>query len=225
MKHLIIGGSKGIGAELLKQFVAQNEECVVFSRTGIQNLPGVEHIELDVTTDELPDLEDIKTITYCPGSINLKPISSLKEEDFLTDFSINVLGAIRVIKKYHRQLKANNGSIVLFSTVAVQQGMPFHASVAVSKAGVEGLTRSLAAEFAPTIRVNCIAPTITDTPLAAGLLRNEKIRENTAERHPLKRFLAPQEISGMAAYLHSNLAVGITGQVIGIDAGLSRLRV
>jgi len=225
MKHLIVGGSKGIGAALLSQLTAEGKECIVFSRTQLDAQPGVEHYELDVTTDELPDLENIKSITYCPGSINLKPISSLKEEDFLTDFSINVLGAIRVIKKYHRQLKANNGSIVLFSTVAVGQGMPFHASVAVSKAGVEGLTRSLAAEFAPSIRVNCIAPTITDTPLASGLLRNDKIRENTAERHPLKRFLEPQEIAGMAAYLHGELAIGITGQVIGIDAGLSRVRV
>lgn len=225
MKHLIIGGSKGIGAALLEQFTTQQEECIVFSRTAIEGFPGVQHVELDVTSDELPELEDIKSITYCPGTINLKPISSLKEEDFLNDFSVNVLGAIRVIKKYHRQLKANKGSIVLFSTVAVGQGMPFHASVAVSKAGVEGLTRSLAAEFAPNIRVNCIAPTITDTPLASGLLRNDKIRENTAERHPLKRFLEPKEIAGMAAYLHSELAIGISGQVIGIDGGLSRLRV
>lgn len=225
MKHLIIGGSKGIGAALLSQLTANGEECIVFSRTGIAPQAGIEQYELDVTQDDLPDLENIKSITYCPGSINLKPISSLKEEDFLTDFSINVLGAVRVIKKYHRQLKANNGSIVLFSTVAVGQGMPFHASVAVSKAGVEGLTRSLAAEFAPNIRVNCIAPTITDTPLASGLLRNDKIRENTAERHPLKRFLEPKEIAGMAAYLHSELALGISGQVIGVDAGLSRLRV
>lgn len=225
MKHLIVGGSKGIGADLVRQFIAKGEECIVFSRTEIEYFAGVEHFQLDVTTDELPELEDVKSITYCPGSINLKPFSSLKEEDFLADFSINVLGAVRVVKKYHRQLKANNGSIVLFSTVAVSQGMPFHASVAVSKAGVEGLTRSLAAELAPNVRVNCIAPTITDTPLAAGLLRNDKIRENTAERHPLKRFLEPKEIAGMAAYLHGEFSMGITGQVIGIDAGLSRLRV
>lgn len=224
MKHLIIGGSKGIGAGLVNLLVANGEECIVICRSQTEQVEGVQYIHLDVTTDELPDLEQLKTITYCPGSINLKPISSLKEEDFLSDFSVNVLGAVRAIKKYHRQLKSNEGSIVLFSTVAVGQGMPFHASVAASKAGVEGLTRSLAAEFAPNIRVNCIAPTITDTPLAAGLLRNEKIRENTADRHPLKRFLEPNEVAGMASYLHSHLARGITGQVIGIDAGLSRLR-
>jgi NAD(P)-dependent dehydrogenase (short-subunit alcohol dehydrogenase family) len=225
MKHLIIGGTKGIGREILRLFTEQGESCIVMSRNAATDLPaGTEHYALDVTQDELPDITDIKSITYCPGSINLKPISSLKREDFLHDFEINVLGAIAVIKKYHRELKRNNGSIVMFSTVAVQTGMPFHASVAVAKAGIEGLTRSLAAEFAPDIRVNCIAPTLTETDLAAGLLRNEKMHENAINRHPLKRILKASEPAALAHFLHSENAISISGSVIQMDAGMGSIK-
>jgi 3-oxoacyl-[acyl-carrier protein] reductase len=225
MRHLIIGGTKGIGRSLVDEFLKNGEECIVISRHGSAELPHqVEQFTLDVTKDALPDLENIKSITYCPGSINLKPISSLKREDFLNDFEINVLGAIEIIKKYHRELKRNNGSIVLFSTVAVQTGMAFHASVAVAKAGIEGLTRSLAAEFAPDIRVNCIAPTLTETGLAAGILRNDKMRENAVMRHPLKRILTPQEPAALAYFLHSVNAASISGSVIQVDGGMSTLK-
>lgn len=225
MKHLIVGGTKGIGLALVKQFMENGEECIVFSRNESNDLPlHIEHYSIDVTTDELPELTDLKSITYCPGSINLKPLSSLKREDFLLDFEVNVLGAIEVIKKYQRELKRNNGSIVLFSTVAVQTGMAFHASVAVAKAGVEGLTRSLAAEFAPDIRVNCVAPTLTETSLASGLLRNDKMRENATQRHPLKRILQPEEPAALAYFLHSKSAVSITGTILQVDAGMSGVR-
>jgi 3-oxoacyl-[acyl-carrier protein] reductase len=225
MRHLIIGGTKGIGRALVDEFINKGEECVVISRNESSELPHhVEQLVIDVTKDQLPDLENLKSITYCPGSINLKPISSLKREDFLADFEINVLGAIEVIKKYHRELKRNNGSIVLFSTVAVQTGMAFHASVAVAKAGIEGLTRSLAAEFAPEIRVNCIAPTLTETGLAAGILRNDKMRENAVMRHPLKRILTPQEPAALAYFLHSANAASISGSVLQVDGGMSTLK-
>ena len=176
-KLLIIGGSKGIGAAILADQI-NKRSCVNISRTRPDVLGDFEHYSLDVLVDELPDLDNLSTIIYCPGSINLKPISSLKEEDFRSDFDINVIGAVRVVKKYHRKLKKVEGaSIVLFSTVAVAQGMAFHASVAAAKGALEGLVRSLASEFAPSIRINAIAPTITDTPLAAGILKNDEMRQ------------------------------------------------
>ena len=225
-KLVVIGGSRGIGEAILKQNL-ESLKCVNISRSepSIQHV-NLESFSLDVLKDELPDIEDISSLIYCPGSINLKPLSSLKEEDFINDFQINVLGAVRAIKKYSKNLKGNDGSsIVLFSTVAVAQGMPFHSSISTAKAGIEGLTRSLAAEFAPCVRVNCIAPSITDTPLAASILRSEKSRENISENHPLKRIIQADEIASMASYLISSHAKGITAQVFGIDGGMSRLKI
>lgn len=222
-KHLIIGGSGGIGKAIINQ-LPEGDEVINFSRRKPEVSRNIEHYEIDVLNDDLPELEEINSIIYCPGSINLKPINSLKIEDFQNDFNINVLGAVRVIKAYHRDLKRNGGSIVTFSTVASKMGMPFHSSVAAAKSGVEGLSKSLAAELAPKVRVNCIAPTVTDTPLAEHLLRNEKSQESTKDRHPLKRYLQPEEIASMAAYLVSDHAKGITGQVIGIDAGIGSVR-
>ncbi len=222
---IIIGGSKGIGRAILEKMLPDNK-VINISRSD----PGIEHENLehhsaDVLKDELPDVESVDSLVYCPGSINLKPVSSLKEEDFQQDFSINVLGAVKTIKKYYRVLrKSEIASIVLFSTVAVGQGMPFHSSVASAKGAVEGLTRSLAAEFAPKVRVNCVAPSLTDTDLAANLLRNEKMIENAKSRHPLQIILEPEDIAEMACYLIDKRARGITGQVIGVDAGLSKLK-
>lgn len=224
---LIVGGSKGIGFEIVKKLI-HDHKLINISRTA----PEIEsenliHHTVNVSTDELPVIEDsIDAIIYCPGSINLKPINSLKLQDFYDDFDINVIGAVKCIKHYLKSLKKGTSpSVVLFSTVAVKLGMPFHSSVAVAKAGVEALTKSLAAEFAPKIRVNCIAPSVTDTPLAAGLLRNEKAREKIAERHPLKKILQPEEIANMASFLISEESSGISGQVIAVDAGLSTLKI
>lgn len=222
-KHLIIGGSGGIGKAIINQLPA-GDKIINFSRSTPEVDRDIEHHKIDVLNDDLPELEGISSIIYCPGSINLKPINSLKVEDFQNDFNINVLGAVRVIKSYHRDLKRNGGSIVTFSTVASKMGMPFHSSVAAAKSGLEGLSKSLAAELAPKVRVNCIAPTVTDTPLAEHLLRNEKSQESTKDRHPLKRYLQPEEIASMAAYLVSDNAKGITGQIIGIDAGIGSVR-
>ena len=223
-KHIIIGGSKGIGKEIITH-LPKEDEIINISRSDWQG--DHEHVtnhNLDILVDELPDIEDVSSLIYCPGSINLKPINSLKEDDFRSDFEINVIGAVRAIKKYHRALKRSKGAIVLFSTVASKIGMPFHASVAAAKSGVEGLSKSLAAELAPHVRVNCIAPTVTNTELASHLLRNEKAQESTAERHPLKRYLEPKEIASMAVYLTSDVANGITGQVICIDAGIGSVK-
>ena len=180
---------------------------------------------LDVIKDELPEIENIDVIVYCLGSINLKPISQLKIEDFKADFEINVLGAIKVIKNYFLKLKrSQSGSIVLFSSVAVNQGMPFHSSIATSKGGIEGLTKSLAAELAPKIRVNCISPTLTNTDLAKKFLRNEQALENISNRHPLKKICEPKNISSMVNYLLTDDADKITGQIFNIDSGMSSIK-
>ena len=186
-------------------------------------------IPLDVTAETL-DLETLpetlQGLVYCPGTIVLKPFQRLTIDDFKEDFNINLLGAVKVIQGCLKQLKKSptGASIVLFSTVAVNTGMPFHASVASAKAAVEGLTRSLAAEFAPRIRVNAIAPSLTDTPLAQNLLSSEEKRKASADRHPLKRIGTPQEIACAAAHLLSDAGAWITGQVLPIDGGMSSLR-
>lgn len=222
--YVLIGGSKGIGNAILAMLVEDNIIHNV-SRTN----PTIEHANLknyalDVLQDDLPDLDAVDALIYCPGSITLKPISSLKEQDFLNDFNINLIGAVKSIKKYLKPLKSANGSVVLFSTVAVGQGMPFHSSIAVAKAGVEALAKSLAAELAPSVRVNCIAPTITNTDLASSILRNEKSIENLKQRHPLKTILEPQDVAELAVFLSGDRASKITGQIMGIDAGMSTIK-
>lgn len=224
--YLVVGGSKGIG-KALTQILLAHSKVVVLSRSR----PDLEHANLthymcDITSDNLPEIDALDGLVYCPGSINLKPISRLSLDDFKADFEINVLGAVRAIQKYMPILKNGaNPSIVLFSTVAVKMGMPFHASIATAKAGVEGLTKSLAAEFTPTVRVNAIAPTVTDTDLAYKLLRNEKMIENITERHPLKKFLNPEEVAHMADFLLSEKASSLSGQIFEMDCGIVSLKI
>lgn len=228
---LVAGGSSGIGLELVKKLSRESHEVWVVSRTGdsLAGLPGVRHLTKNVLSDdlsesELPEL--LHGVAYCPGSITLKPFRSLKPETFLDDFQINVLGAVKVLQAAHKALKqTGQASAVLFSTVAVSQGMPFHASIAAAKAAVEGLTRSLATEWAPAIRVNCIAPSLTDTPLAGRLLASPDKREAAAMRHPLKRVGTAAEIAALAAFLLSEDAGWMSGQVIGADGGMSALRI
>jgi len=225
-KLLIVGGSKGIGNSILES--ALNDfECINISRSEPEIVHGnLTHFSADVLSDDLPEIEELDALVFCPGSITLKPISTLKEKDFVEDFNINVLSAVKVIKKYMKLLKkSEDGNIVLFSTVAVSQGMPFHSSIAVAKAGVEALSKSLAAELAPHIRVNCVAPSITDTSLASGILRSDKQRESLSQRHPLKKILTPKEVADTALFLLSSKASGITGQIIGVDAGLGSLKI
>lgn len=218
---LIIGGSKGIGNALLNMLLTDTK-VINISRTSVGiNHQNLQEYNLDVLNDELPDIEQLNGLVYCPGSINLKPISRLKLDDFKNDFEINVIGAVRVIQHYAKSLaKSNNASVILFSTVAAKMGMPFHASVAASKSAIEGITKSLAAEFATKIRFNCIAPTVTNTSLAEKILRNEKIIESIKERHPYKQILQPKDVANLADYLLSEKSAAISGQIFPIDAGI-----
>lgn len=227
MKNIvIIGGSKGIGNAILKDAI-ENNKVINISR----NLPEISHpnltnYQLDVLTSELPDIEQIDVLIYCPGSINLKPIMSLSMDDFRNDFEINVMGAVKSIQKYLPNLKkGNNPSILLFSTVAAKLGMPFHASIATAKSGVEGLVKSLGAELASSVRINAIAPTITETSLSANILRNDRMKENMIERHPMKGYLAPEEVAGMAQFLLSDNAKSISGQVFEMDYGIVSFKI
>ncbi len=223
---LVVGGSKGIGQAVITKGLNQGMLMVNISRSvPIEANDHLTHYACDVQNDELPEVGELSGLVYCPGSILLKPIGSLKEADFVADFAINVLGAVRCIQKYHRSMKeADDASIVMFSSVAASLGMPYHSSVAAAKGAIEGLTKSLAAELAPKIRVNCLALTLTDTPLAAGLLKNDEARERLALRHPLKRILQPKEVASMVHFLLSENALNMTGQVIQMDAGMNTIK-
>lgn len=228
----VVGGSSGIGLELVKALRGQDHGVYSGSRNAgaLAQMSGVKHIPLDVKSDSF-DLDALPEVlhglVYCPGTIVLKPFQRLTVEDFVADYQVNLLGAVKVIQASLKRLKKSptGAAIVLFSTVAVKAGMAFHASVASAKGAVEGLTRSLAAEFAPRIRVNAIAPSLTDTPLAQELLSTDAKRQASADRHPLNRIGTTRDIAGLAAHLVSDDGAWTTGQVIHVDGGMSSVRV
>ena len=223
---VVVGGSKGIGQAIVNSLIEKNKIFNISRTAPLQSHANLTHYNCDILSDDLPDLDAIDTLIYCPGSINLKPISRLKLDDFRDDFEINVVGAVKAIQHYLPKIKkGKNPSILLFSTVATKLGMPFHASVAAAKSGVEGITKSLGAELAPTIRVNAIAPTVTNTDLAAKLLRNERMIENITDRHPLKKFLKPQEVADLATFLISEKANSISGQIFELDCGIVNFKI
>jgi len=231
--YLVVGGSHGIGAELVAQLAEAGADVVCWSRTEPENtVDAVRYSQVDVSDRdaELPALEGkLHGLAYCPGSIQLGSFPRLKREAFEQDFELNLLGAVRVLQHCIKPLSAagadGGAAVLLFSTVAVRVGLPFHASIAAAKGAVEGLVRSLAAEYAPkNVRFNAIAPSLTDTPLAAGLLGDEKKREASADRHPLKRVGNPKETASTGVHLLSPDAGWITGQVIAVDGGMSALR-
>ena len=222
MRHiLIIGGTKGIGKAIIDLLIEENKITCMSRNVSDYNHENYNHLQLDATLDNFPDLDKIDSLVYCPGSINLKPISTLSIEDFRNDFELNVIGAVKSIKKYLPLLKkGENPSILLFSTVATKLGMPYHASVSASKSAIDGIVKTLGAELAPKIRINAIAPTITNTELASKILRNEKVIENMIERHPLKKILSANEVAKMAKFLISEDGSSISGQIINMDAGI-----
>ncbi len=224
---LVVGASTGIGMETVRWLVEQGHQVQVATRDGafLQEW-GVTVQSYDVLQgDALEVPESLDGLVYAPGSIQLKPFHRLSDEDFLQDFQLNCLGAVRVLRAAMPALKAaESASIVLFSTVAVAQGMPFHASIAAAKGAIEGLTRSLAAEWAPKIRVNAIAPSLTDTPLAEHLLNSEAKREAASKRHPLQQIGNASDVAALVGYLLSDASRFMSGQVLRPDGGLSSLR-
>jgi NAD(P)-dependent dehydrogenase (short-subunit alcohol dehydrogenase family) len=229
--YLVVGGSSGIGFQIVQDLLNESHKIWMLSRSQplTEDSENFTWLKFDVLADDPSELElpeKLDGLVYCPGSINLRPFRGLKEEDFQNDMEINFLGAVKVIKSVLKPLQqSGNGSIVLFSTVAVGQGMPFHSSIAAAKGAVEGFSRSLAAELAPKVRVNCIAPSLTDTPLAQKLLSTPQKEEASAQRHPLKRTGEPSDMAAVAKFLLGDKAGWITGQVIAVDGGLSTLRV
>ena len=228
--YLIIGGSSGIGQQIVAQLTTEGHQVYTTYNThsiepANSNTIAQQLNVLDETLnfDFLP--ETIEGLVYCPGAINLRPFARITPADFVQDYNLQVVGAIKTIQAVLPKLKASKGaSIVLFSTVAVQLGLNFHTQVAASKGAIEGLTRALSAELAPSIRVNCIAPSLTDTPLAASLLNSDQKMEANAQRHPLKRVGTVQDISEMACFLLSNKTSWMTGQVLHVDGGMGNIK-
>lgn len=223
---LLIGGSSGIGLSLVNQ-ISQDHNVYVACRSNNSLPENVNYINYDVLNDELDSSlfpETIDSFIYLPGSINLRPFKSLSIESFKEDLEINFIGLIKSLKSVLKNLTASNSaSIVLFSTVAVQRGMPFHSSVSSSKGAIEGLAKSLAAELSPKIRVNVIAPSLVNTPLANRFLNNDIKIEKSANRHPLKRIGSASDIANLINYLISDKSSWITGQIIAVDGGLSTI--
>ncbi|MCG9880349.1 MAG: SDR family oxidoreductase [Bacteroidia bacterium] len=225
--YLVVGGSSGIGLDIAKNLAQAGNQVTVLARSWKEDtLPENIHFSaVDISLDEpeFPAIsEAIDGLVYCPGTINLRPFKAMKQAEFMNDLQINYLGAIKSIQKYLPQLQmSSHPSIVLFSTVAVKKGMPFHASIAGAKGAVEGLTKSLAAEFAPKIRVNAIAPSLTETPLAAKLLNTEAKISSAAERHPLKKIGSAQDISKACLYLLN--AEWVSGEILSVDGGMSSI--
>ncbi len=229
--YLLIGGTSGIGKELREKLLSQEAEVYLLSRSA-EELDAQENLftkNFDVLNDEFPIEflpETLNGMAYLPGSINLNAFKQFKDEDYIQDYKLNVLGAVNCVKACHTALRKADtpGSVVFFSSTIVQTGMPFHAIVAASKGALEGLTRNLAAEFAPKIRVNAIAPSLTDTPLASRITSNEKTLKNSIEKHPLKRIGHAQDIAHAAAFLLGDESAWITGQILKVDGGISSIK-
>jgi NAD(P)-dependent dehydrogenase (short-subunit alcohol dehydrogenase family) len=225
--YLIIGASKGIGKALAEQLSAHSRVYATYNTEAVShNTIQYQHLNVmdqNFTFSNLP--ESLDGLIYCPGSINLKPFGRITPADFAADYQLQVLGAISSIQQVLPLLKkGTNPSIVLFSTVAVQTGFPFHAQVAASKGAIEGLVKSLSAELAPTIRINAIAPSLTQTPLAAQLVNTPEKLDANAQRHPLKKIGTAEEVASLAEFLLSDKAAWITGQIIHIDGGMGTIK-
>ena len=233
-KYLIFGATGSIGSSLTEQLknskydnvhlVGRNENEV----KSISENKGYTFTVADVLEDKFiekvkADIDDVKGIAYCVGSIDLKPMRMVNEQDFNKCMKLNLYSAVEVIKGYQESLKKNKGSVVLFSTVAAQRGFTNHAIIASTKAAVEGLTVSLAAEFAPNIRVNCIAPSLTHSKIAEPMLKNKALADGIAKAHPLKRLGEGKDSASLAKFLITKDSSWVTGQIIAVDGGRSKL--
>jgi NAD(P)-dependent dehydrogenase (short-subunit alcohol dehydrogenase family) len=224
---LLIGGSYGIGQALANK-LSNTYNIHIASRTNENISEAITYHTFDVMEDDIATLklpDTIDGLVFCPGSINLRPFAALKLEDFELDMQLNFFSLVKVVKSLIPKLKnAEQASLVFFSTVAVKVGMPYHTSVAAAKGAIEGYAKALAAEYAPSFRVNVIAPSLTDTPLASKLLSSDEKKAKMAERHPLKRVGTVDDIASVAAFLLSDESTWITGQIIGVDGGMSTLQ-
>ena len=226
---LVVGGSSGIGLELVKQLASDNQSFVLGRNQAPLAGLDVHFISHDVTdgtdldSSTLP--ERLDGFVYCPGSINLRPFKGIKPEVFQQDMEVNAFGAVRTLQKIAPLLmNSSEASIVFFSTVAVQTGMPFHSSIAMAKGALEGLTRSLAAEWAPKVRVNSIALSLVDTPLAAKFTNNADKLEKANARHPLGRMGSAADAAQMTVFLLSEKSSWMTGQILHLDGGIGNLK-
>ena len=235
-KILIYGGTGAIGFSIAKKMNEEGYSPVIISRNKEELISKAENIGCEYETCDILDSDQIENVSkkyndevvglaYCVGSINLKPLRMSKNDDFIDSFKINTLGAINVIKSNLPSLTKNNGSILLFSTVAVQQGFANHSIVSSSKGAIEGLTHSLAAEFAPKIKVNCIAPSLTDSKMSQKMLSNETIRKAIENMHPIPKIGTGEDFADFSSFLLSKKNNWITGQIFHIDGGRSTLRI
>lgn len=220
---VIIGGNSGIGLKVSEMLEAKGANVFLFSKTAT----GESKLDVTEDFDTIPGLPTvIDGFVYCPGTINLKPFHRFSLDDFRNDYEINLLGAVKTLKACMPGLKkSKSGSVVLYSTVAVKVGLGFHSSISSAKGAVEGLAKSLAAEWAPNgIRVNVVSPSLTDTPLAASLLGTEDKKEASNKRHPIGRYGQPEDIAAATVYLLSDEASWMTGQNLHVDGGMSSIK-
>tara|TARA_Y100001970_G_scaffold288281_1_gene415140 strand:- start:3337 stop:4047 length:711 start_codon:yes stop_codon:yes gene_type:complete len=232
-KYLVVGATGSIGSNLAEQLNASGKEVHLVGRNDNQTRSLAEKLNCNFTIADVlddsfvdkikSDIQDIKGIAYCVGSIDLKPLRMVNENDFYKCMKLNLYSAVNLIKGFQESLKKNKGSIVLFSTVAAQRGFTNHSIIASTKAAVEGLTVSLAAEFAPYVRVNCIAPSLTNSKIAEPMLKNKVLAEGIAKAHPLKRLGEGKDSASLAKFLITEESSWITGQIIAVDGGRSRL--
>jgi NAD(P)-dependent dehydrogenase (short-subunit alcohol dehydrogenase family) len=232
-KYLVVGATGSIGSNLAEQLTTSGKEVHLVGRNDIQTQSLAKKLNCnftiaDVLEDNFVDkiksnIQDVKGVAYCVGSIDLKPLRMVNENDFNKCMKLNLYSVVNLIKGFQESLKKNKGSIVLFSTVAAQRGFTNHSIIASTKAAVEGLTVSLAAEFAPNVRVNCIAPSLTNSKIAEPMLKNKVLADGIAKAHPLKRLGEGKDSASLAKFLISEESSWITGQIIAVDGGRSRL--
>tara|TARA_B100000575_G_scaffold68574_1_gene53054 strand:+ start:16 stop:741 length:726 start_codon:yes stop_codon:yes gene_type:complete len=232
----VFGGTGSIGKALSKKLKSENYDPIIISRNETELKQLSEEIGCEYKVCDVLDFKKVKTISeeykdqlcgiaFCVGSINLKPLKMTKDEDFIDSFKINTLSAINVIKFNQEALAKNNGSILLYSTIAVKQGFTNHSIISTAKGAIEGLTLSLAAEFAPKIRVNCIAPSLTDSKMTQKIISNDTIKQAIENMHPLPKIGLGEDFSDLGSFLLSNKNNWITGQIFHIDGGRSSLRI